>query len=229
MKTAYLVKLELEEYQAVEHLQRQLLKLRKDGQIPDVVLLLEHKPVITVGKGGGMENVIASPDVLKAQGIDIYYPDRGGNITYHGPGQLVAYPILNLKDHKCDIHWYISRLEQTIIRLLASYNIDGNSVEGRRGVWIDNEKIAAIGVAISRWVTYHGLALNISTNLDHFNHIVPCGLTGFGVTSMKKQLGKEVNINGVRQKMIDQLKDLLDLEFQELSKDEIISIAGIRF
>jgi lipoyl(octanoyl) transferase len=164
-------------------IQQQLVADRKQGLTPDHLLLLEHPHVITMGRNGHAENVLASDDVMERSGIEYFPTNRGGDVTYHGPGQLVGYPILDLRDWKRDVGAYVRALEQTIIDTLADYGIEAGRIPKLTGVWVDGRKIAAIGVHLSRWVTSHGFALNVSTDLSYFQYIVPCGLT-MPVTSM---------------------------------------------
>lgn len=218
---AYLVNLQLTEYGETEVFQQALVTARQEGSIPDVILFLEHQSVITVGRAGGIENLILSQKELNSRGIQVYRTGRGGNITYHGPGQLVIYPIINLTEHKCDLHWYVRRLEQAVINYLADHNIIGTTVQGRTGVWVGNEKIAAIGIAIRRWITYHGLALNVNTDLTNFNYIIPCGLKDYGVTSMECLLGKQISLKEVRYNLARHLDKLLSLNLTEISEMEL--------
>lgn len=164
-------------------LQQRLTSERKQGLIPDQLLLLEHPHVITLGRNGHLENLLANDHVLSRAGIAFFPTDRGGDITYHGPGQLVGYPILDLREWKRDVGAYVRALEQVIIDTVADYGIGAGRIAGMTGVWVDGRKIAAIGVHIGRWVTSHGFALNVTTDLSYFQYIVPCGLTK-PVTSM---------------------------------------------
>src|SRR5437867_11821457 len=180
------------------HLQQRLVALRQDNAIADQLLLLEHPPVITLGRGGDNANLLATPEALRAQRVRFYETTRGGDITYHGPGQLVGYPILHLGEGNRDVRKYVTKLEEVLIRTVGEYGITATRAEGKRGIWVDNEKIAAIGVRIARWVTSHGFALNVRTNLEHFRLITPCGLRGSGVTSISRQIGREVPVDEVR-------------------------------
>ena len=179
-------------------LQAKLVEERRSGAIGDTLLLLEHPPVITLGvkTRGGRANIIATPEALAAEGVEVFETGRGGDITYLGPGQLVGYPILDLRPDRCDVHKYVRDIEQALIIALREFGIEGGRVEGRTGVWVGSpgreEKIAAIGVRISRWITSHGFALNVSTNLQHFRLIVPCGIADRGVTSIDRVLGRSV-------------------------------------
>jgi lipoyl(octanoyl) transferase len=179
-------------YGAALELQQQLVADRKQGLIPDQLLLLEHEHVVTLGRNGHMENLLASEEVMERAGISFYPSDRGGDVTYHGPGQLVGYPILDLRDWKRDVGAYVRGVEQAIIDTLADFGIAGERIPKLTGVWVEGRKIAAIGVHISRWVTSHGFALNVSTDLSYFQYIVPCGLTK-PVTSMA-QLGVRASV-----------------------------------
>ena len=182
------------EYQAALDLQNQLVEDRKNGRIPDQLLLLEHPPVITLGvkTRNDRSNVLGTPESLAAQGVALFETGRGGDVTYHGPGQLVGYPILDLKPDRCDVHRYVRDLEEVLIHAVADFGITAGRIPGLTGIWVENEKLAAIGVRISRWVTSHGFALNVSTDLSRFRLIVPCGITDKGVTSMERLLGRPV-------------------------------------
>jgi lipoyl(octanoyl) transferase len=185
------------DYGAALELQQRLVAERKQGIIPDQLLLLEHEHVVTLGRNGRMENLLASEEVMERAGISFYPTDRGGDVTYHGPGQLVGYPIVDLRDWKRDVGAYVRGVEQAIIDTLADFGIAGERIPKLTGVWVDGRKIAAIGVHISRWVTSHGFALNVSTDLSYFQYIVPCGLTK-PVTSMA-QLGVRASVEEARE------------------------------
>ena len=170
-------------------LQRGLVEKRKRGEIPDQLLIVEHPHVITMGRNGHMDNMLAGEELLARAGIAFHHTDRGGDVTYHGPGQIVGYPILDLREWKRDVVAYVRGIEQVIIDTLAEFGIEGGRVQGATGVWVNGAKVCAIGVHISRWVTSHGFALNVDTDLRYFQYIVPCGLTK-PVTSMR-QLGSK--------------------------------------
>ena len=182
--------------QALE-LQQQIATERKLGTVSDHLLLLEHPHVITVGRNGHLENLLASDEILGRAGISFYPTDRGGDVTYHGPGQLVGYPILDLRDWKRDVGAYVRAVEQSLIDTLAEFGIEAGRIPTLTGVWVGDRKIAAIGVHLSRWVTSHGFALNVNTDLSYFQYIVPCGLTK-PVTSMA-QLGVRASLGEVSQ------------------------------
>ncbi len=166
-------------------LQRELVEERKRGGIPDQLIFVEHPHVITLGRNGRMENLLASETVLRRAGIEFHPTDRGGDITYHGPGQIVGYPIFDLREWKRDVVAYVRAIEQVMIDALAEFGIEAGRQQGCTGVWVDGKKVAAIGVHVSRWITSHGFALNQSTDLSYFQYIVPCGLTK-PVTSMRE-------------------------------------------
>jgi lipoyl(octanoyl) transferase len=186
MRVLDLHRLGLVAYGDALDLQRRLVEQRRADQIPDTLLLVEHPPVLTLGvRGdGGRSHILATPEALASRGIEVCETGRGGDITYHGPGQIVGYPIVNLKPDRCDVHRYVRDLEEVLIRVAADYRIDARRIEGLTGVWVGEEKLAAIGVRISRWVTSHGFALNHRTDLSHFGLIVPCGIADRGVTSL---------------------------------------------
>jgi len=180
-------------------IQQQLAADRKQGLVSDQLLLLEHPHVITMGRNGRAENLLASDEVMERTGIEYFPTDRGGDVTYHGPGQLVGYPIMDLREWKRDVGAYVRALEQTIIDTLAEYGIEAGRIPKLTGVWVGDRKIAAIGVHLSRWVTSHGFALNVSTDLSYFQYIVPCGLTkpvtsmaGLGVRASWEEVGRRL-------------------------------------
>jgi lipoyl(octanoyl) transferase len=178
-------------YEAALALQADLVAARKAATIPDTLVLLQHPPVITLGVKvrQSREHVLASDDELRTHGIALFEAGRGGDVTYHGPGQLVGYPILDLKPDRMDAHKYVRDLEEVLMGVCADLGLVAGRKQGMTGVWVGDEKVAAIGVRLSRWVTSHGFALNVSTDLDHFGLIVPCGITSFGVTSLARLLG----------------------------------------
>jgi lipoyl(octanoyl) transferase len=181
-------------YQAGLELQRDLVDRRKRGEIPNQLLLLEHPHVITLGVKTRQDrsHVLATPESLAAQGVALFEAGRGGDVTYHGPGQLVGYPIIDLKPDRCDVHRYVRDLEQILIDAVAEFGIEAGRIDGLTGIWVGSDKLAAIGVRISRWVTSHGFALNVNTDLSRFQLIVPCGIVDKGVTSMARLLGHPV-------------------------------------
>jgi lipoyl(octanoyl) transferase len=199
MRRCEVHRLHLVTYENALKLQQKLVEMRQRDEIDDQLLLLEHPPVITLGRGGDAANLLATPDALESQRVRFFETTRGGDITYHGPGQLVGYPIVHLGEGSRDVRRYVTNLEEVLIRTVAAYGISAERVEGKRGIWAGNDKIAAIGVRIARWVTSHGFALNVTTNLDHFRLITPCGLRGSGVTSIEKLTGRRVAVEEVRE------------------------------
>jgi lipoyl(octanoyl) transferase len=191
-------------------LQRRLVDERRAGTIPDTLLLLQHPAVITLGvKGdGGRSNVVATPERLAALGIDVQETGRGGDVTYHGPGQIVGYPILDLRPDRCDVHRYVRDLEEVMIRVCGEHGLSAGRIKGMTGTWIGGEKIGAIGVRISRWITMHGFAFNVGTTLEHFQLIVPCGLAGHGVTSLEKATGRSLSLEAVEDSVIGHFSDV---------------------
>ncbi len=175
-------------YEPVWRFQHELVRLRKQREIGDVLVLVEHEPVITLGRAGHESNIVASPDRLRELGVEVRRVERGGDVTYHGPGQLVGYPILDLRDHRQDVGWYVRSLEEVLIRTLGDFGIEAQREPENVGVWVDGKKIAAIGARIEEWVTYHGFALNVDPDLSHFDLIVPCGIPDRRVTSMAQAL-----------------------------------------
>jgi len=191
-------------------LQKQLVEERRDGRIGDVLLLVEHPHVLTLGvRGdGGRSHILATPEVLDSRGVDVHETGRGGDITYHGPGQIVGYPIIDLKPDRCDVHRYVRDLEEVLIRVAADYGLTGERVAGLTGVWVGGEKVAAIGVRIARWITSHGFALNVTTDLDYFNLIVPCGIADRGVTSLSKLIGRPIDRREAEDRVIQRFSEV---------------------
>jgi len=195
--TITVVSLGRTDYGRCWELQRTLLERRRDGSAGDILLLTEHDPVYTIGTSGDANHLLASAQELAQKGITVVHTDRGGDITYHGPGQLVGYPILDLHGYYLDLHRYLRDIEETVIRTLRRFRIEGERMAEYTGVWVGGEKICAIGIRSSRWVTMHGFALNVGTDLSMFQRIIPCGIFERGVTSMREVLGREVDTNEV--------------------------------
>ena len=214
MRTCDLRQLHTVTYENGIKLQQRLAEMRQRDEIGDQLLLLEHPPVITLGRGGDVANLLASPDVLKRERVRFFESTRGGDITYHGPGQIVGYPIVHLGDGSRDVRKYVTKLEEVLIRTVAEYGISANRVEGKRGIWVGNDKIAAIGVRIARWVTSHGWALNVNPNLEHFRLITPCGLRGTGVTSIERETGRSI--------ALDEVRDVLARKFAEVFERDLV-------
>lgn len=208
LRTLEIRRLGLTQYGPALALQRALVDERRaggPGEIADLLLLVEHPHVLTLGVGGdgGRSNILTTPEALLARGVEVHETGRGGGITYHGPGQIVGYPIVDLRPDRCDVHRYVRDLEEVLIRTAADYGIEAGRVDGLTGVWVGCEKLAAIGVRIARWVTSHGFALNVTTDLDYFNLIVPCGIRDRGVTSLERLLGRGVERREVEDKIVD--------------------------
>jgi lipoyl(octanoyl) transferase len=224
-----------ERYQAVWDYQEKLLaknvevkalKFRNEDVVNESLtqhhlLFVEHPPVYTLGKSGNIDNVLINEEERMKQGLEFFKINRGGDITFHGPGQLVVYPILDLERFYTDIGRYLRNLEEVVIKTLADYGIKGDRSKGETGVWIDplvkgsERKICAIGVRCSRWITMHGLAFNINTDLDYFNNIIPCGIQDKQVTSLKKELGTEINMDEVKDKMKKYFSEVFEVELKE--------------
>jgi lipoyl(octanoyl) transferase len=237
MKNGLIVDLGLVEYGAAWELQRRLVDARKAGAVPDVLLLCEHPHVITLGRNGKLAHLRASGHVLRQMGVSFFETDRGGDITYHGPGQLVGYPILNLADIRRDVVWYVCSLEEAMIRATAGFGVPSRRVPGRTGVWVDvppgpsgapaqdapseEEKLAAIGVHLSRWVTSHGFAYNVSTDLRYFDLIVPCGIAGKRATSLEQLLGRHAEMKEVAARIVAHLGELLGLDLRAADRDAL--------
>ncbi len=212
-----------------QRLQDRLIAAKRQSppeSLPHVLLLVEHPPVYTLGKSGDPENLLLSEDALAQRGASFFRIDRGGDITYHGPGQLVGYPIFDLDRFFTDLGRYLRTLEEAIIRTCAVYGLDGSRVDGRTGTWIGPDargperKICAMGVRCSRWVTMHGFAFNLNTDLDYFGHIIPCGIDDRGVTSLQQELGAPVDETEVRRHVIRHMGALFDADVSVLEGDE---------
>lgn len=200
------------DYGEAYDIQKKLWSQKMNGRAEDALLLLAHPPTFTVGKSGKLENLLLTKEELASKGISLFFIDRGGDITYHGPGQLVVYPIIDLKNRGKDIYQYIHCLEEVAIRTLASLSIEAQRDEKHIGVWVGDEKIAAIGVRIKKWITMHGLALNVNPNLEHFSYINPCGILDRGVTSIAGLLCREVPMETVVKELVKQFSDVFDVD-----------------
>lgn len=223
-RTAYCLELGTEEYGRVFTLQQDLNRARRLGAIPDIVIFLEHHPCFTVGRRGGFDHILVNSEFLESQGIRVYETDRGGDITYHGPGQLVCYPILDLNGFGRDVHLYAHHMEETLIKTLAAFGITAGRKPEYPGVWVESEKIAAEGIGVQHWVTMHGVSLNVCPDLHHFSYIIPCGISTMGVTSINKLLGNEVEFNLVRQEMRRQLGLIFDLSLEDVTMNDVRSM-----
>ncbi len=212
-------------YEKALEFQENLLAKRIAEEIQDSLILLEHPPTITTGRKGNTENLLVREEYLKKHGISLIHASRGGDITFHGPGQIVGYPILNLKNHGMDIRKHLRMIEEMIIRTLRDFDIEGRRIDGVTGVWVKRSKIASIGIAIRKWVTYHGFALNVSTNLDYFDLILSCGITDVRITSIGSWLGNKENVrmDDVTQSVIKNFMGVFGFENFILKKEEQIN------
>lgn len=199
-------------YQEALELQRELVEERRANRIPDLLLLLQHPPVITLGVRSEIAraNVVATSERLAKLGIEVHETGRGGDVTYHGPGQIVGYPILDLRPDRCDVHKYVRDLEEVMIRTCADYGISAGRIAGLTGTWVGAEKIGAIGIRISRWITSHGFAFNVHTDLDHFELIVPCGISDRGVTSLERLTGRTIALDAVEDALVRRFSEVFE-------------------
>jgi lipoyl(octanoyl) transferase len=216
MRTLEIRRLGLTPYADALALQRELVEDRRAARVNDTLLLVEHPPVLTLGvRGdGGRSHILATEETLTARGMQVFEAGRGGDITYHGPGQIVGYPIIDLKPDRCDVHRYVRDLEEVLIRAVADFGIETTRVPGLTGVWAGRDKLAAIGVRISRWVTSHGFALNVTTDLSHFDLIVPCGIADRGVTSLER-LGCRASRRDVEGRIVARFCEVFEREAAE--------------
>ena len=227
MNEVWLVNLGTVPYADALALQHRLVDARKCGALNDALLLLEHPPVFTLGRNARDENILASREFLRQQGIDVFRVERGGDVTYHGPGQLVGYPILDLRDFRMDVGWFVRSMEEMLIRVLGDFGIRGKRIEKLVGVWIDQAspmqpeaKIAQIGARIEQWITYHGFALNVDPKLAHFDLIVPCGISDKAVTSMARVLNQPVDPRAVRECVAARFGQVFGTEMIEIPREE---------
>jgi lipoate-protein ligase B len=214
-RPGYILNLGLIDYGKALDLQHQFWARRVEGELPNLLLLLEHPHVITLGRRGNRTHLIAPPEVLEAMNIQIFHVERGGDITYHGPGQFVVYPILDLKEYGCRLIRYVDQLEEVIVRVLKDFEIEGRRDVATRGVWVNEEKIASIGVVIKRGVSFHGFSLNYGTDLRYFDLIHPCGLEGKKMTSMAKILGREINREHLAERICFHFKQVFQSQWEE--------------
>ena len=223
MKQGILIKAGRLDYQTAWDLQKELFERRLAGDIEDTFLLIEHPHTYTLGKSGHEENLVADEFALKRQGIEVFRIDRGGDITYHGPGQIVGYPILDLHHHYLDVHRFLRDLEEVIIQTLADYKIAASRVEGLTGVWVEGAKVAAIGVKVTRWINMHGFAFNVNTDLSYFGNIIPCGIIDKPVTSMEKLLGGQLEYVEVQDKVCAKFEEVFEIDLTVKRIDDLVS------
>jgi lipoyl(octanoyl) transferase len=212
------------DYAACLRLQQEKVAARKVNANPDTLILVEHSHVYTLGRNAKREHLLASCERLQALGVNVFETDRGGDITYHGPGQLVGYPILDLGRHRQDLGWYMRSLEEVLIGIAGDFGIRADRLKGATGVWVGDKKLAAMGVHVSRWVTSHGFALNVNTDLDYFKWIIPCGLRDKGVTSLQQMLGKPVEMEAVIEQVIEHFGKVFGLEMERIEKSKVESL-----
>jgi lipoate-protein ligase B len=223
MKPLDVSNLGLQPYGSALDLQHQLVTARREGRINDTLLLLQHPPVITLGRRGNEEHILVSREWLDEHQIQVHRVERGGDVTYHGPGQLVGYPIIDLTQHHADVGWYMHSLEEVLIRTLADFGIAARRLPGNIGVWLDDRrKIASLGVRIESWITFHGFALNVQQDVSHFQLIVPCGLADKEVTSMETALGRPVDITTVGERVVDNFCTVFDMKARQTSLEELV-------
>src|ERR1700683_1923886 len=229
-KICWEVRLGLMPYELAYDLQQKLVQARKEDAIPDVLLLCEHPHVITLGRNGRAGHLLASNHLLAQMNVEFHAADRGGDITYHGPGQIVGYPILDLAKHRRDVRWYVNQLEEVMIRATADFGLRAKRVEGQHGVWIDTgapateEKLGALGVHLSRWVTSHGFAYNVSTDLRYFDLIVPCGIAGKRVTSLERALDRPVSMNDARERLMTRFASVFARDARKIEREDLLEI-----
>jgi lipoate-protein ligase B len=204
-------------YAEASELQRALVEERRADRVPDLLLLLEHPHVITLGvkADAARSHLTATPELLSSRQVDVHESGRGGDITYHGPGQIVAYPILDLRPDRCDVHRYVRDLEEVMIRAAGDFGLQAARIQGLTGAWLGADKVGAIGVRISRWITSHGFAFNVSTDLDYFKLIVPCGISDGGVTSLSRALGRHVAMVEAETSLVRHFSEVFDREVVE--------------
>lgn len=219
MKVLEVRRLGLIPYAEGLELQRALVEDRRANRIPDTLLLLQHPHVVTIGvKKDGRSHIIATPQQLAARGVEVFETGRGGDVTYHGPGQIVGYPILDLNPDRRDVHHYVRDLEEVMIGVCADYGLAAGRITGLSGAWIGDAKIGAIGVRISRWITSHGFAFNVTTDVDFFNLIVPCGIADRGVTSLAKEIGRVPDLPDVEDRFVERFAAVFDREAAPLTR-----------
>ncbi|MBI2427442.1 MAG: lipoyl(octanoyl) transferase LipB [Ignavibacteriales bacterium] len=224
MKELLVVNLGKTKYADAWELQKQIFTARLEQRIGDVLLLTEHDHVYTLGKAANDNHLLAKDEELSKKGVDVFWIDRGGDITYHGPGQIVGYPIIDLNKQYNDIHRYLRDIEEVIIRSLSEYGIVSGREPEFTGVWVKEEKIAAIGVKVSKWITMHGFALNVNTDISFYNRIIPCGIFHKGITTLQNLLGKEIVLEDVHQKLVNHFASLFHWEVKQISRGELTTM-----
>ena len=200
------------DYEECYKIQKDMVRRRRLSEIEDTIILAEHNEVFTIGRAGDMDNVLIPNDMLLSSGLKVLRVDRGGDVTFHGPGQLIAYPIINLKDTGRDLHSYLRDLEEVAIRLLNDYGVNAERMQGRTGVWVSSKKIASVGVGASNWVTFHGMSVNINCSLKFFSMINPCGMKDVEMTSLERLKGQEIRMIDAKNRMTKYFKEIFGLD-----------------
>lgn len=223
----YLIDLETMNYEAAHQFQLDCVQWRLlDKNRPDIFILVEHPPVFTLGKRGGRESLTVAEEFITSRGVDIIQTERGGDITYHGPGQLVVYPIVHLHQAGLSVKNYVALLEEAMILAAADFSVTAQRDARNRGIWVGDNKIGSIGIRVRHGVCFHGLALNVNLDFEHFNWIQPCGLSGVGVTSITRETGKKILLSAVKARMIEQLARLFNRQFSAVKSTHIIGDAA---
>jgi lipoate-protein ligase B len=221
-QSALLLNFSTSDYMEIFQLQKDLLALKKQGLIPDVVIMLEHSPCFTIGRSGSLDHLLVDNQVLSRKNITVHDTSRGGDITYHGPGQLVCYPIISLEGEQRDLHAYARKMEEVMIRTLSTFDIKAGRKQQFPGVWVGDRKIGAMGIAVRNWITMHGISLNVCPDLEHFSYIIPCGITSYGVTSMSEVMGEPIHVETVRNEMRKQFSAVFDMPLQPTTLKNIL-------
>jgi lipoate-protein ligase B len=220
-----IVDLGLYPYASALRLQHQIVAARRGGRTGDTLILVQHPPVITLGRHADESNILVSREWLAEHDIQVHRVERGGDVTYHGPGQLVGYPIMDLRQHRQDVGWYMHSLEEMLIRTLGDFGIEAGRSPGNIGVWLDERrKIAALGARIEKWITYHGFALNVAADTAHFELIVPCGLAHKGVISMEEALGRPIDLGDLRERLVDSFAEVFGVRVAEITYADLLQL-----
>lgn len=223
VRTCGVVDLGMTEYGSATELQKSLVRARLERRLPDLLLLLQHNHVYTIGRSGTYAHLLADEETLRKRDVAVFETDRGGDITYHGPGQLVGYPIVDLREHYLDVHRYMRDLEEVLIRTVSDWGFSATRRSGLTGVWVENAKIAALGVKISRWITFHGFALNVNTDLSFFKGIVPCGIQQCAVTSLSELCGSRADFRSVACRVVEHFCEVFRLSAQRMVPEDLYS------
>ncbi|MCP3927380.1 MAG: lipoyl(octanoyl) transferase LipB [Desulfobacterales bacterium] len=222
--TTYSINLGITDYKEIYDLQRSIALKKENGELLDnFVFFLEHKSVFTLGKRGGKENLTVTDDFLEEKGVSVVHVERGGNITYHGEGQIIVYPVIDLKQFGFSVKDYVSKLEDIMISTSRDFGVDINRNELNRGTWVGNKKIGSVGIAVKKGIVFHGLSLNVRPDLTPFKWINPCGLEGVGITSLEHELGVEINIDNAYDRIIENTKEIFEVNFKPMTKENLLT------